>query len=55
MWAGVFVVNQGVALAVGRGPAVTMVLLFLSLGVVLGRSGVTLARYALVRPAPRVS
>jgi hypothetical protein len=54
MWAGVLAVNQAVALVGGRGPAVTMVLLFLSMGVIVGRSGVTLARSALFRPATRM-
>lgn len=54
VWAGVLVVNQAVALVGGRGPAVTMTLLFLSLGLVVGRSGVTLARSAFLRPAPRL-
>ena len=49
IWAGVFALNQCVALIGGRGPATMMLLLFLSLGVIFGRSGVTLVRYVRFR------
>ncbi len=45
IWGGVFAVSQCLAVVGGRGPAIMMSLLFLSMGLVLGRSGVTLARY----------
>jgi len=58
IWGSVFVVNQCVLMASGRGPSAMLLLLFLSMGLVWGRSGVMLARYyrfrAGLRSAPPV-
>lgn len=55
VWGCVFVLNQCVAMIGGRGPAAMLLLLFLSVGLVFGRSGVTLARYARFRSGMRVA
>ena len=53
VWGCVFALNQCIVVIGGRGPTVVLLLLFLSVGLVFGRSGVTLARYARFRSGVR--
>lgn len=55
IWGSVFVVNQCVLMASGRGPSAMLLLLFLSMGLVWGRSGVMLARYYRFRSGLRTA
>ena len=50
VWGLVFAVNQLVTVFTGRPPAIAMMMLIISTGLVIGNNGSLLVRYLRVRP-----
>lgn len=50
VWGAIFALNQGLIMATGRSPAISMMLLIFGTGLVVGNSGAYIVRYYKIKP-----